>query len=154
MPNQIDASLLKRLEGVGDPSLVPVFIVGMPRSGSTLVEQILASHPQVHAAGELTNLNRVVQSASNGAGLPFPACIARCGADDLRRLGADYLARLPALPDGKTRIIDKAPGNFLYVGLIYGWFCLMPGSSTPCATPWRPVFRVSRNFLHLACVQL
>ena len=90
----------------------------MPRSGSTLVEQILASHPQVHAAGELTTLNHVVQTTSHGAGLPFPACIGQYGADDVRRLGEHYLAKLPTLPDGKVRIIDKAPGNFLYVGLI------------------------------------
>ena len=51
-----DPELLERFQGVGDPSPVPIFIVGMPRSGSTLVEQILASHPQVQAAGELKNL--------------------------------------------------------------------------------------------------
>ena len=60
-----DASLLDRFDGAGDPSPVPIFIVGMPRSGSTLVEQILASHPQVHAAGELTNLDRVVKTVSD-----------------------------------------------------------------------------------------
>ena len=60
-----DAALFERLAGVGDPSPVPIFVLGMPRSGSTLIEQILASHPQVHAAGELWNLDRVVRSATD-----------------------------------------------------------------------------------------
>ena len=92
----------------------------MPRSGSTLVEQILASHPQVHAAGELENLNRVVRAMSDADGrpIPFPQSIATLDADSLRRLGQAYLASLPPLADGKTRITDKMPGNFFSVGLI------------------------------------
>ena len=105
----------------GDPSPVPIFIVGMPRSGSTLVEQILASHPQVHAAGELTNLNRVVQAVADSAAAGR-FLIRRThwalDADGLRRLGQAYLASLPPLPDGKTRITDKVPSNFFHVGLI------------------------------------
>ena len=118
--DRFDSNLLERFRGVGDPSPTPIFIVGMPRSGSTLVEQILASHPQVHAAGELTNMIRVVESASDCDGRPvaFPAGVGVLGADDLRRLGHDYLASLPALAGGQTRITDKAPGNFLRVGLI------------------------------------
>ena len=58
---RFDRSLLERFAGAGDPVAGADLYVGMPRSGSTLVEQILASHPQVHAAGELTNLNRVVR---------------------------------------------------------------------------------------------
>ena len=66
--------LLERFAGAGDPSPVPIFVLGMPRSGSTLVEQILASHPQVHGAGELTNLGssptrRSIPSADRS---PFP----------------------------------------------------------------------------------
>ena len=115
-----DASLLDRFRGAGDPSPVPIFVLGMPRSGSTLVEQILASHPQVHAAGELTNLDRVVNTVSDAAGrpVPFPACIRALDADGLRRLGQAYLASLPTPPDGKTRITDKMPANFFHVGLI------------------------------------
>ena len=94
--------------------------LGMPRSGSTLIEQILASHPQVHAAGELKNLDRVVEAVSDASGrpVPFPQCISALDADGFRRLGQAYLASLPTLPAGKTRITDKMPGNFLYVGLI------------------------------------
>ena len=115
-----DATLLDRFGGVGDPSPVPIFVLGMPRSGSTLIEQILASHPQVQAAGELKNLDRVVRAVSDASGrpVPFPQCISALDADGLRRLGQDYLASLPTLADGKIRITDKAPFNFLYVGLI------------------------------------
>jgi tetratricopeptide (TPR) repeat protein len=116
-----DSGLLDRFRAPGDPSPVPIFIVGMPRSGSTLIEQILASHPQVQAAGELKDLDRVVQAASDRGGLPvpYPELIQGLDADGFRRLGQAYLASLPTLSDGKTRITDKLPGNFLHLGLIH-----------------------------------
>jgi tetratricopeptide (TPR) repeat protein len=115
-----DSELLARFQGAGDPSSAPIFIVGMPRSGSTLVEQILASHPQVHAAGELNHLYNTVREVPDAAGrpVPFPQCIRGIDADGLRRLGQAYLATLPALADGKIRITDKMLGNFSRVGLI------------------------------------
>ncbi len=103
---------MHRLAGLGDPSPVPIFILGMPRSGSTLVEQILASHPQVLGAGELRTLDRLVHQ---GGGIE---ALATLQAEDCRRLGERYLADLRSLPAGKTRITDKMPGNFMYVGLI------------------------------------
>ena len=74
---QFDTALFDRLSAVGDPSPTPIFVVGMPRCGSTLVEQILASHPQIHAGGELTNLDRIVREVSDAAGrpAPFPAWV-------------------------------------------------------------------------------
>jgi tetratricopeptide (TPR) repeat protein len=115
-----DSPLFERLPAAGDPSPLPIFVLGMPRSGSTLIEQILASHPQVHAAGELWNLDRVVQSVADTAGrpVPFPAWVSALTADNLRRLGQAYLASLPRLAGDQTRIIDKAPSNFFYIGLI------------------------------------
>ena len=115
-----DSRLLDRFAGVGNPSPAPIFVLGMPRSGSTLVEQILASHPQVHAAGELWSLDRVVQAVSDSAGrtVPFPQSISGLDADSYRRLGQAYLASLPTPPEGKTRITDKMPKNFVYIGLI------------------------------------
>jgi tetratricopeptide (TPR) repeat protein len=115
-----DASLLDRFALSGDPSSVPIFVLGMPRSGSTLIEQILASHPQVHAAGELKNLDRAVGAMPDSAGRPvlFPHYMPSIDADGLRRLGKAYLASLPPLPECKTRITDKMPANFFYVGLI------------------------------------
>ncbi len=115
-----DAGLLERFAGVGDPSPVPIFVLGMFRSGSTLVEQILASHPQVHAAGELKAMDRVLRSVSGSDGrpVPFPQCMGQFDSEGLRRLGQAYLAKLPALGEGETRVTDKTPLNFVYVGLI------------------------------------
>ena len=109
------AELFSRLHGAGDPSRVPIFVLGMPRSGSTLIEQILASHPDVYAAGELDNLNLVANSEPSS----YPASISNLDADGLRRLGLDYLASLPRLPAGKSRLTDKSPLNFQHIGLIH-----------------------------------
>ena len=118
---RFDRALFDRLAEAGDPSSLPIFIVGMPRSGSTLVEQILAGHGQVHAGGELTNLDRLVRAVRDGAGrpIPFPAWAEALDARAVRQLGQTYLASLPPLPPGKTRITDKLPTNFLYIGLIH-----------------------------------
>ena len=112
--NAFDARLFNRLSGSGDPSPAPIFVLGMPRSGSTLIEQILASHPLVLAAGESDNLSIV----ANGGTVPYPACVAGLDAADAGRMGQAYLAGLSDLPPGQCRITDKAPLNFLYVGLI------------------------------------
>jgi len=115
-----DSSLFERFQGVGDPSPVPIFVLGMPRSGSTLIEQILASHPQVYGAGELSDLQIAVNTvlACSGQRVPFPECVPALDDATLRRIGQTYLARLPALAEGKTRIVDKLPSNFLSIGLI------------------------------------
>lgn len=114
------ASLLDRLKGEGDPSSVPVFVLGMPRSGSSLIEQVLASHPQIHGAGELTDLEIAVNEVLTACSQPvsYPECVRALDGATLRRIGQAYLARLPALAAGKVRIVDKSPGNFLSVGLI------------------------------------
>ncbi len=119
--NVFDSNLLAHFAGLGDPSSAPIFVLGMPRSGSTLVEQILASHPQVHAAGELNNLTRVIRGATDSAGRQvfFPIGVRDLDGDGLRRLGQAYLAGLPTPAEGQQRITDKAPGNFLRVGLIH-----------------------------------
>lgn len=111
-----DKSLFDRFQGEGDPSQVPVFVLGMPRSGSTLIEQILASHPQVHGAGELTELERAAGEVLNAR--ECPECVPSLDGAMLRRIGQTYLARLPAVAGGKVRIVDKLPDNFLKIGLI------------------------------------
>jgi Flp pilus assembly protein TadD len=115
-----DKSLFDRLEGEGDPSSVPIFVLGMPRSGSTLIEQILGAHPQVHAAGELTDLEQAARTVLNPGGQPFSytECVPALTGVILRRIGRDYLRRLPALADGRARIVDKLPGNYFAIGLI------------------------------------
>lgn len=114
------SALFSRFQGSGDQSPVPIFIVGMPRSGSTLVEQILASHPQVYGAGELVNLTNVANGISDAKGAPisYPAYIPALDGTTWQMLGRSYLEHLPHLPAGKTRITDKMPTNFRYIGLI------------------------------------
>ena len=106
-------ALLDRLAAQGQRSPAPIFIVGMPRSGTTLVEQILAAHPAVHGAGELRYMGAVVGQISG-----FPKGVAALDAATLKRLGQTYLSRVEALAGGKPRVVDKAPGNFVNAGLI------------------------------------
>jgi len=104
----------------GDPSQLPVFVIGMPRSGTTLVEQILASHPLVHGAGELRDLGDIVQGfdAKDGAAPVFPESLARLTPADLGLIAARYLRRLRRHSKSARRITDKMPANFFFVGLI------------------------------------
>ena len=112
--------------GLGHPSDVPVFIVGMPRSSSTLVEQILASHHAVVGAGEITDfVDPLMQSGADGAPPPlYPQMARTLSGDDLRRLGGAYVRRLLGRADaaakpGVARIVNKTLINFLFVGLIH-----------------------------------
>jgi len=106
-------ALYARLHGAGEPSTLPVFIVGMPRSGTTLIEQIVSSHPQVTGAGELSAMRLVVEGSSL-----FPDRVPGMAVEDFTRLGQAYLSRVTPLTQGLTRLVDKMPGNFLYAGLI------------------------------------
>jgi tetratricopeptide (TPR) repeat protein len=114
-----DRPFMESCAGAGDPSELPVFIIGMPRSGSTLVEQVLASHPQVQSAGECTHLEQAAFRRLD-AGPPgrYPESIRAAGPSVLRDIARDYLARLPTVPAETIRVIDKLPGNFMHVGLI------------------------------------
>jgi tetratricopeptide (TPR) repeat protein len=107
--------------GLGDPSSLPIFIVGMPRSGSTLVEQVLASHPMVFGAGERSELGEIVQRFvySASGGLPNLELLLTLDAAKLRAIGSDYVAAMHALAPDAPRITDKLLGNFVRVGLIH-----------------------------------
>jgi tetratricopeptide (TPR) repeat protein len=115
-------SLMREKSGLGDPSTVPVFIIGMPRSGTTLIEQILASHPQVFGAGELLAFHNAIdrQVAPNGPMKePFPEAAPAMSAAQLRSLGEDYVRQVTAMAPQAARVTDKALGNFVHVGLIH-----------------------------------
>ena len=117
---QFDTAHFQRIAGCGDPSEVPVFIVGMPRSGTSLIEQILASHPAAHGAGEREDIGRLADTLGDiiGDDASYPECIARLTADDIDTLAAELLGKLTATAPGAARIADKMPGNFLHLGLI------------------------------------
>jgi tetratricopeptide (TPR) repeat protein len=103
--------------GTRDPSDVPVFVVGMPRSGTTLVEQILASHPQVFGAGELNHLTNIFESRPTPGRFPFDPDLLT---DEwLREIGCRYVAEVRALAPRALRITDKMTGNFRLIGLIH-----------------------------------
>ena len=93
-----DEDLFARLAGQGEPDERAVLVVGMPRSGTTLVEQILASHPRVHGAGESRALSLIARDAcrASAAG-DFPHGCRGLDAGALHRLGRDYLSRVGAL---------------------------------------------------------
>jgi tetratricopeptide (TPR) repeat protein len=108
-----DRDLLARKAG-GFRSDAPIFVLGMPRSGTTLVEQILAAHPAVHGAGELTDFSRLANQICR-----YPGDVAALSDEQLRDLGKTYVDRLRRLAPDASRITDKMPGNFVYVGLIH-----------------------------------
>jgi len=114
------AGLIAAKAGLGDPSGVPIFVLGMPRSGTTLVEQILASHPDVHGAGELKNLSAVMDTmrGPDNRGT-YPDFVPALDAAAIRRIGASYLAQVRALAPAAARITDKMPANFFFAGLIH-----------------------------------
>jgi len=122
------AAIAKALDGAplghpaqgGDPSDRPVFIIGMPRSGTTLVEQILASHPRVHGAGELPILeailiDRLGPSLSSTARAERLAGLSQ---GDIAAMGSIYVRKLAEIAPGAARVTDKMPSNFRWAGLI------------------------------------
>jgi tetratricopeptide (TPR) repeat protein len=107
--------------GVGCPAPDPIFIVGMPRAGSTLVEQVLSSHSLVEGTMELPDLGNIVGELvqKHAPQKPFPTFLADLDAETLRRLGEDYLQRTqPQRKLGKPYFTDKTGSNFLHSGLI------------------------------------
>jgi len=109
--------------GVGCPSGAPIFIVGLPRSGSTLLEQILASHSQVEGTFELSEIPRLAQELqgreSSDTNPRYPEVMRDLSPADLQRFGEKYLAETRFYRRGKPRFIDKMPNNFRHLGLIH-----------------------------------
>ena len=113
-------------EGSGYRSDMPIFILGMPRSGSTLIEQILASHPEVHGAGEIIYLKHTMASFCENRRLPqFPECAAELDQPNFESLGRDYVAELRKYSESAAYITNKMPQNFIFIGLIK---LILPGA--------------------------
>lgn len=110
-------------KGWGAPQPGPIFIVGLPRSGSTLLEQILASHSQVEGTQELPNVQQLVSTLrgreSEGTQSRYPRILETLTDADFRQLGEKYLADTRAYRTGKPFFIDKNPNNFRHLGLVH-----------------------------------
>src|SRR6266436_407756 len=122
MPRIRDAftkDLLKVRSNVGHHSEAPVFVVGMPRSGTSLVEQILASHPRVFGAGEVDHFAAATSDVAQRRAGAYPDMLAKISDEDFRELGKTYVERLSGDGAAKDRIVDKLPSNFLFAGLIH-----------------------------------
>ena len=120
-----DEGFFRRIADVGLETTRPVFVMGLPRSGTTLVEQILSSHPRVYGAGErmfgrksFEALPKIVDQT-----LTPLECIASLDEYTLKRVAGEHLAKLNALDLGcSDRIVDKLPDNYLYAGLLSTMF--------------------------------
>jgi Flp pilus assembly protein TadD len=108
----------------GHLSQQPIFIVGMPRSGTTLVEQILATNPQIAACGELPDIQQMALDleAQTPAGISWPDCLLQIGDEGLRPLAERYLSARLARHPGVRHTVDKMPTNFFHLGLIWRVF--------------------------------
>jgi tetratricopeptide (TPR) repeat protein len=131
-----------------------IFIVGLPRSGSTLFEQILAAHPEVEGASELPDLGDVIQVESRRRGKPFPQWIADATADDWERLGRDYLARTARWRAQRPRFTDKMPENWKLAGVLRA---MLPGATVldvrrdPLETGWSCFRQQFYQLPHFSC---
>ncbi len=114
--------LLDQHSGKGHPDRSPIFVIGLPRSGSTLIEQILASHSQVEGTSELPYIGRVAISLNRNRadGINYPEAVRELSAEHFQALGKDYL-ELAAMhrTEGAPRFIDKMPNNFPAVGFLH-----------------------------------
>jgi tetratricopeptide (TPR) repeat protein len=112
--------LAQKYDG-GEPSHSPIFVLGMPRSGTTLIEQIIASHPMVHGAGELQTFNDVVLTVCgpDGQTIPYPEFVPALDPTALRQIGERYIADVRRLASSGERVTDKMPSNYYFVGLIH-----------------------------------
>jgi tetratricopeptide (TPR) repeat protein len=116
------AELLRDKGAIGNTDRSPIFIIGLPRSGSTLIEQILASHSQVEGTSELPYVGRVATSLNRNRadGVNYPEAVRELAAEHFQALGRQYLefAGLHRT-EGKPRFIDKMPNNFPSVGFLH-----------------------------------
>ncbi|MFZ2949203.1 MAG: sulfotransferase, partial [Desulfuromonadaceae bacterium] len=120
---RFSAEFIKSRTGYGLDSRIPTFVLGMPRSGTTLVEQILGSHSKVFGAGELSIVPEFIQKLNAwemklGTRRGYPECVDDLGKDESRRFAEKHLEELQAYAPGAERIVDKLPHNFEHIGLI------------------------------------
>ena len=115
-----NSDFMAKAPRANNDSTRPLFIIGMPRSGTTLVEQILVSHPQVAGGGELTFMNDIVRELPSllGVSAPYLQSLAALTAEVCDRASRYYLDRIATISSDARYVTDKMPGNFMYLGLI------------------------------------
>ena len=121
MQETFTSDLMRNMEGFGDASELPIFIVGMPRSGTTLIEQIIASHPKVFGAGELGYVLKAVAELSGQdlQSIFIPDVAPPISREQVYQFGVRYVSAITTLAPRAERITDKMPLNFLYIGLLH-----------------------------------
>lgn len=114
-------SFIAERAGMGNAEARPIFIVGMPRSGSTLVEQILASHPAIQGGGEMDLFHRAVNRIDQAFGgmVHYPELMHLMEQPEMAEISSAYLDALPARAPGKRLVADKMLNNYFYLGLIH-----------------------------------
>jgi len=138
----------------GDPSQEPIFIVGLPRTGTSLVDRIVSSHPSVVSAGELSNIVQLMKAMTQTPGdRGIDIMTLRAAAKlDLARLGAAYVASTRPVTGATPRFIDKAPINYLLAGLIHRALpnariiCLMRDPMDACLSLYRQMFPTDKPY--------
>ena len=148
---------LAKNTGLGDPSAEPIFVVGLPRSGSTLIEQILASHSRVEGTSELPYAGLVTASLNRNRadGINYPHAVLELGEEHFKRLGRDYLESAQIhRTEKKPVFIDKMPNNFPTVGFLH---LILPNAKIidarrypldSCLSCYRQLFAKGQNFTY------
>lgn len=154
----IDATLsaTRELPAPLDPQLgnEVIFIVGLPRSGSTLIEQVLAAHADVEGASELPDLGQLIQQESLRRQRPYPQWVAEADAQDWQRLGRDYLERTRRWRARRPRFTDKMPENWKHAGILRA---MLPGATVievrrdPVETAWSCFRQQFYQLPHFSC---
>jgi tetratricopeptide (TPR) repeat protein len=112
-------SFFESRKGFGCKDKTPIFILGMPRSGSTLIEQILSSHPDVYGAGELSFIeHNILQKMSSNSVKMIPHTVSRFTSNDVSELCNKYIKQIREIEPKTKFIIDKMPDNYFYIGVI------------------------------------
>ena len=152
-----DAQFLESLRGAGDPDGAPIFVLGLPRSGSTLLEQILASHSSVEGTSELPYVGRVATALNRNRadGVNYPEAMRELAPANIAAMGAEYLALARThRRTGAPRFVDKMPNNFPNAGLIA---LMLPNAKIvdarrhpldACVSCYRQLFAKGQNFTY------
>ncbi len=153
-----DSEFFKERESTGSMDVAPIFIVGLPRSGSTLLEQILASHSQIEGTMELPDIisiaRRLGGKKTRGDTSLYPEIVGEQSEEQLRQLGEEYLERTKIQRSGSPYFIDKMPNNFSHVGLIHS---ILPNARIidarrrplgGCFSAFKQLFAHGQNFTY------